>query len=696
MKLLYSVIRLVFNYLVLNRLAFNPSKSLSHLGKLLLFVACVNPIVAISQTAAAPRLTVTNIEVDGKSVSRATGFNFSASIKASNDNKPLSVNDPFSGALQTPAKTSVALRSLNGNTVRLDADSRLASGSVHRAGERYNLIAGAAEFEVKAPLGFFQIDGDKITLNGRDAKVRLQRLDSNKWEVDVLRGEVSVQRQWVISIADTSQRPLVWMAEFVVPGAKQTFETSVPQPLQFATTAEAIQFYKNRVDAAATTKNDDRIAEALRAQAGFLSGVGKYREAILALQAWQGITAGNNIAQFAASMKIAKAFTALKEDGRAIGYLQLALKNASSPYPGGTSREIYKALSETYARLGDEPAKNRYANLFAGVWTLSGAASYKSPAMTDRGDTKFPQKMRQWGLAGDVDIQTLVTADGTQIETTALKSAHPAFELAAIRGMLSTRTAPGTIDGKPIPTLIVVPFRFTLTPTTTRSRMESGAFKFPKINSSKPEESQYDVAPEIRLVSLPAYPRNLLLEKVTGSALVSVTLDQLGSVQEVNVIEATHPEFGAATKAMMQNWDMAPALKNGKPVAVKFSYEQKFGLDERDNGISEETWAALKRLKSYPEEINEVSALDAGPKVLYQPQAADVRKSISNVNSIDTVQIEFVIDREGGVQLPRIVSATNMDLAWSVATVLQRWLFEIPKVNGDAVFARKEMQFEFR
>ena len=82
--------------------------------------------------------------------------------------------------------------------------------------------------------------------------------------------------------------------------------------------------------------------------------------------------------------------------------------------------------------------------------------------------------------------------------------------------------------------------------------------------------------------------------------------------------------------------------------------------------------------------------------MLYQPQAADVRKSISSTNNIDTVQIEFIIDREGGVQLPRIVAATNTDLAWSVATVVQRWLFEIPKVKGDAVFARKEMLFEFR
>jgi TonB family protein len=668
-------------------------------GNFLLFLACLSPAVELSQAANPSNLVVTNIEVDKQTVSSASGFNFSPSIKLDGGSKSLSVDDPFSGTIQTPAKTSIAFRSVNGSKIRLEAESRLASVNLHRAGERYSLTAGAAEFEINTPLGFFQIDGDLISVSARDAKFRVQRLERDKPEVDVLRGEVSVQRSYEISIAGVKQKPLVLMADALTPGAKRIFETAKPQLMSFATNSEAMQFFKNRVDTATATKDDDRIAEALRAQAGFLYAVGNHREAIVALQAWQGVMGGNNIAQFAASVETAKAYIALKEDGRAIGHLQLALKNANSKYSGGTLRQtnaIYKMLGDTYARLGDDAAKDRYASLLAGTETLPATATYKGPSMTDRGETKFPRKMREWGLSGEVDMQTIVIADGTQIDMVARKSAHPAFELAAVRGMLSTRSKPATVDGKPRAALVVVPFRFTLTSSTARSRMESGAFKFPKVNSSKPEESQYDVAPEILVVSLPAYPRNLLLEEKTGSALVSVTLDQLGAVQEVNVIETTHPEFGAATKAMMQNWDMAPALKNGKPVGVRFSYEQKFGFNERDNGISEETWAALKRVKSYPAEIHEVSALDKSPKVLYQPQAADVRKSVSNTNSVDTVKIEFIIDREGGVQLPRIVSATNMDLAWSVATVLPRWIFEIPKVNGDAVFARKEMQFEFR
>jgi hypothetical protein len=101
-------------------------------------------------------------------------------------------------------------------------------------------------------------------------------------------------------------------------------------------------------------------------------------------------------------------------------------------------------------------------------------------------------------------------------------------------------------------------------------------------------------------------------------------------------------------------------------------------------------------LKSYPDEIYAADALDAKPKILYQPQAFDPRKTYPSGGSVDTVQIEFIIDREGGVQMPRIVAATNMDLAWSVATVLPRWLFEVPKIKGRPVFTRKEVIFEFK
>jgi TonB family protein len=678
------------------------------------------PGIASSQTAENPALTVIAIEVDGKSASSASGIGFARYGKASETIKPLTVNDGITTSnIKTPANIALTLRTLNGNTIRLMAASTLATSALNRAGERYALLGGAAEFEVKAPLGFFQIDSAKFAVAASDAKFRVQRIDggtanetgnvdkASEMEVEIMRGKANVQRLYELSMADTAQKPKIWMAEVLsaptssptLAKTKLRFDVRKNEPMQFATVAAATLFFRNRTDDAIKSKDDERIAEALLAQADFLSGIDEHRAAILVLQAWQATTAGNNIAHYDAQMKMADAYIALKEDRNAIAHLLLALKIIDGPFSSGPARghiAVYKILSETYLRLSDQTAATKYAKFYTAYNQKYKSPTFKGPTLTARGNTEFPKKMRQWGLDGNVLIKGLVTTDGVFEELRAGKSIHPAFELAAVKGMTSMRISPAAVEGNAITTSVGLPFNFMLTSSKRSTLAEHAAFTFPKVNSSKPTASQYDVAPEIMVVSLPAYPRALLQERVTGSAKVSVVLDPLGTIQDVTVVEATHPDFGAATKAMMENWEFAPALKAGKPISVQFNFEHQFQFNQRDNGISDETLEAMRYVKSYPAEVYELTALDANPKLLYRPEAADPRKILATASAIDTVQIEFIIDREGGVQLPRIVSATNMDLAWSVATVLQRWLFEVPKLKGDAVLARKEMLFEFR
>lgn len=677
----------------------------------LLALSALLPDIAASQTAENPAFTVTAIEADGKSVSSAAGIGFARYGKASEAAKTLAVNDGINRSnIKTPANTALTLRTLNGNTIRLMAASTLATSALNYAGERYTLLGGAAELEVTAPLGFFQIDDAKFAIAANNAKFRVQQIDNGEtaeFEVELLRGKANVQRLYELTITDTTQKSTVRMAETLsvlpsssaVPKTKLRFNSRKNEPMQFATVAAATQFFKKRADDAINSKDDERIAEALLAQADFLSGINEHRGAMLVVQAWQNITAGNNIAQYDAQMKMADACIALKEDRNAAAHLLLALKIIDGPFSSGPARghiAVYKMLSETYQRLNDQTAAKRYAMFHSAYDQKYTSPTFKGPTLKAKGGTEFPKKMRQWGLDGNVTIKTIVTTDGAFEELRAEKSIHPAFELAAVKGMMSMRTAPATIDGNAISSLIGLPFNFMLTSSKSSNISERAAFTFPKLNSSKPVQSQYDVAPEIMVVSLPAYPRALIQERVTGSAKVSVVLDQLGAVQDVTVVEATHPDFGAATKAMMQNWQFAPALKAGKPISVQFNFEHQFQFNQRDNGISDETLQAMRYMKSYPAEVYELNALDASPKALYRPEAADPRKTLASAIATDTVQIEFIIDREGGVQLPRIVAATNMDLAWSVATALQRWLFEVPKLKGDAVFARKEMLFEFK
>ena len=197
------------------------------------------------------------------------------------------------------------------------------------------------------------------------------------------------------------------------------------------------------------------------------------------------------------------------------------------------------------------------------------------------------------------------------------------------------------------------------------------------------------------MISLPVYPYELALENKTGDARIAAFIDQTGAIKEVKVLEASHPDFGESAKAMLRNWKIRPALKDGKPIAIQFNHKHEFNWRARDNSISEETDVAIRNIKSYPERIVDFDKLDARPKLLYQPQPVDPRTVSVADAPPDKIQIEFIIDREGSVQLPRIISATNTDLAWSIMTAMNRWLFEVPKAKGEAVFARRQMMFEY-
>jgi TonB family protein len=650
--------------------------------------------------------TVVGIEVGGQTVSRADDFIFTGTINKEPALKSMSLDDAFdAGIIRTPKNTQLFLRSLNGNMIRLGADSRLEVIAAHRAGERYSLPRGNAEFDVVSPLGFFQVESDATSVAARHAKFEVQQLDDDKTTFKMLRGRATLQRPLKLVIAEisqTTQKPIVLMSANLEKQRDSTPEFSNFPSTRFATIVEADAFFKNLVDVATQSKDDDRIAEALLSQIGFLHAVNKHHESIPAIQNRLAITAGDNLAQYDSMMRMADAFIALKDDNNAIAYLDQALKIISGPYSPKSSHNevaIYKMFSDAYRRLGNEAAVARYENLYLASKGFVASPSYSPPKILKRTDMTYPKKMREWGLEGEVVVEAVVSPAGRQDKIRVVKSVHPAFESAVVRNALSTEFKPGTLDGNAVATTVRTPYAFKFTPISAAAlnpTADPAAFKFAKSNVTGPVESHYDVAPQIKVVSLPAYPRNLLVERVTGSAKVVVALDRFGKIKTVAVINATHPEFGAATKAMLENWEFAPALKAGRPIPVLFSFEHQFAQNERDNGISDETTDALYQLKSKSAEIHEVVALDAAPKILYQLEAADPRKTFPKDNGVDTVQIEFIIDREGGVQLPRIVSATNMDLAWSVATVLQRWLFEVPKVKGTAVFARKEMLFEFR
>jgi TonB family protein len=58
-------------------------------------------------------------------------------------------------------------------------------------------------------------------------------------------------------------------------------------------------------------------------------------------------------------------------------------------------------------------------------------------------------------------------------------------------------------------------------------------------------------------------------------------------------------------------------------------------------------------------------------------------------------EIEFIVDRDGRVLFPRIVSASHEDFGWAAATAVSQWRFNPPMRNGQRVEVRMSVPILF-
>jgi TonB family protein len=185
----------------------------------------------------------------------------------------------------------------------------------------------------------------------------------------------------------------------------------------------------------------------------------------------------------------------------------------------------------------------------------------------------------------------------------------------------------------------------------------------------------------------PAYPYERLLAQEAGDATVRFTLDGNGSVISTELVEATHPDFGGALIAAVESWTFSPAAATEQPVR---EYRHDFALSI--------TPYAARRLIDLVREQKSVSrsgaGLDAKPKMLARPALAYPTALFSEKIS-GSAKVEFVIDRVGLAQVPRVVSATRPEFGWAAATLVNGMRFEPLTRSGKPTELRVELPITF-
>jgi TonB family protein len=238
-----------------------------------------------------------------------------------------------------------------------------------------------------------------------------------------------------------------------------------------------------------------------------------------------------------------------------------------------------------------------------------------------------------------------------------------------------------------------------------------------------PEHYRWDEPPIWQGPAWPVYPPALLRAGTKGTVDVRFVLDAEGRVQEREVVAADHPDLALAVNALLDSLTFLPARRGGQPcgalvrLSFKFDPQQDLLFPDEQAGYDpksvnpDDLWSreyADAGLVTYKLEaslqksigrgktrVATMSDLDGPPLRLATCAPVYPRKLLPQKTGGAT-EVEFIVDREGRVRLPRIVSATAPEFGYAAAQAVAQWRFEPPKSKGKKVHVRVVVPFEFQ
>ena len=213
------------------------------------------------------------------------------------------------------------------------------------------------------------------------------------------------------------------------------------------------------------------------------------------------------------------------------------------------------------------------------------------------------------------------------------------------------------------------------------------------------ENLSYEPIQIVRTVEL-VFPERLIRESIDrGEANVMVMINNEGQLLDWLVIGYSHPLFVTEVLDVIQKWKFIPAHIQGKAVTTRV--ELKFFFKDSsivrilpiDTGLI----ARMKRHEieaGYWSFICRQEELD-GPldaKVEISPMPPD---QLGATASEGKVIVDYLIDPEGKVRMPLIISADDEAFANSVLMAINECRYVVPRREGVPVITRARKQFIF-
>ncbi len=315
------------------------------------------------------------------------------------------------------------------------------------------------------------------------------------------------------------------------------------------------------------------------------------------------------------------------------------------------------------------------------------------PKWISRTPPVYPLAMRRSGLRGNVVVEFVVDIEGRVREPVVVRTLNPAFNEAALTAIRRWKFEPARSAGVPVNCKMQQPISFSL------DMFDGGGDGLEvrhRANQDKlPEELRYDVAPALKALVTPIYPYALLRDHVKGTASVSMLIGPDGRVMGSKIVKADRPELGYALQASVDLFEYSPALKAARPTQALLRFEQEFG-SYNDTLVSEVDRTLLRLEEKHPERILKSTDLDERLKPTVTRLPVYPRSLRGEPPGSSDAVIDFLVNEDGSVHLPRIVSATKPEFGYAAVQAVSTWQFAPPHSKGKPGVTRVRVPISFK
>lgn len=264
------------------------------------------------------------------------------------------------------------------------------------------------------------------------------------------------------------------------------------------------------------------------------------------------------------------------------------------------------------------------------------------------------------------------------------------------RWQYELRFAPPIVSAVRGPAIDIMPSQAILTPSGNLITMPNQAIirartelrsKANPVASGRNVTSPVLEAESVKTVT-PVYPYALLTKGVTGSATVRIQTLPSGTITRVQIIESSHEDFGNALLAAARHFTLTPARYKGSPTSTIATISFDFHPENPDLKFSPEAQAMLNADGNHANDIATDDKLDAPLKIKKSAALQSFRHALLPPGR---ATIEFLVDKTGRVQLPRIVQTLAPEAAFAAMQEISMRVYEPPMQQGKPVTVRTQL-----